>query len=176
MLLRSLPVLVRRYPELTLLLLGNGPLEADLKALAAELDIASRVRFLGFQDPAPYFEAADLFVLPTWGEGISNALLEAMGAGLPCITTRVSGNIEVVRHNDTGLLVEPGQPPGLAEAIARLLEDTTLRRMIGRNARQRVQTTYSVKQMVADYRSLFTHLVMDGTIPAALSAKLDRAT
>jgi glycosyltransferase involved in cell wall biosynthesis len=175
-LLRSLPVLVGQYPELTLLVLGNGPFEADLKALTAELGILSRVRFLGFQDPAPYLEAADIFVLPTWGEGISNALLEAMGAGLPCVATRVSGNIEVVRHNDTGLLVEPGQPPKLAEAIARLLEDTTLRRMIGRNARQRVQTTYSVKQMVADYRSLFTHLVTDGTIPAALSAKLDRAT
>ncbi len=169
-LLQSLALLVRRYPELSLLLLGNGPFEADLKALTAELGILSRVRFLGFQDPAPYLEAADIFVLPTWGEGISNALLEAMGTGLPCIATRVSGNIEVVRHNDTGLLVEPGQPPELAEAVARLLEDPILRNVLGRNARQRVQTMYSVTQMVANYRSLFTHLVADGRIPAALSA------
>ncbi len=173
-LLRSLPLLVRRYPELTLLVLGNGPFEADLKALAAELGILSRVRFLGFQDPAPYLQAADLFVLPTWSEGISNALLEAMGAGLPCIATRVSGNIEVIGHNDTGLLVEPGLPPGLAEAVARLLEDPTLRNMLGRNARQRVQTMYSATQMVANYRSLFTRLVVDGRIPAALSARVDR--
>ncbi len=174
-LLRSLPLLLKTYPKLSLLLLGNGPLEADLKALADELGIASRVRFLGFQDPTPFLQAADIFVLPTWGEGISNALLEAMGAGLPCIATRVSGNIEVVRHNDTGLLTDPGQPPELAEAVARLLEDPILRNMIGRNARRRVQTAYSVKQMVADYRSLFAHLVTDGSIPAALSERADQA-
>jgi glycosyltransferase involved in cell wall biosynthesis len=153
----------------------NGPSEAALKALTSELGIASRVRFLGFQDPAPYLQTADNFVLPTWGEGISNALLEAMGAGLPFIATRVSGNIEVIRHNDAGLLVEAGQPSGLAEAITRLLEDTSLRGTIGRNARQRVQTAYSVRQMMADYRSLFTQLVTEGTIPAALFANMDRA-
>ena len=173
-LLRSVPALAGRYPGLTLLLLGDGPFEADLKSLAFELGIASRVRFLGFRDPAPHAQAADLFVLPTWGEGISNALLEAMGAGLPCVATRVSGNTEVIRHNETGLLVEPGQPSALADAISTLLEDPTLRYTIGRNARQRVQTAYSVEQMVADYRSLFYHLVMDGKIPAPLSAEVDR--
>jgi glycosyltransferase involved in cell wall biosynthesis len=150
--------------------LGDGPAQPSLKALTTDLGLTSRVHFLGFQDPAPYLEAADIFVLPTWGEGISNALLEAMGAGLPCIATRVSGNIEVVRHNDTGLLVEPGQPLALAEAAARLLEDTTLRNTIARNARRRVQTAYAVTQMVADYRRLFTHLVTKGTVPAGLSA------
>jgi len=172
-LLRSLLLLAPQYGDLSLLVLGDGPALPSLKALTTDLGLTSRVHFLGFQDPAPYLEAADIFVLPTWGEGISNALLEAMGVGLPCIATRVSGNIEVVRHNDTGLLVEPGQPSGLAEATIRLLEDTTLRRMIGRNARQRVQTTYSVKQMVAEYRSLFTHLVTEGTVPAGLSARDD---
>lgn len=175
-LLHSLPLVLKPYPELTLLLLGNGPFEADLKALASALGISSRVRFLGFQDPLPYLQAADIFVLPTWGEGISSALLEAMAAGLPCIATRVSGNTELIEHSETGLLVEPRQPPGLAEAISGLLEDTTLRRTIGRNARQRVQTAYTTKRMVADYRSLFIHLVTAGTIPATLSARADGDT
>jgi glycosyltransferase involved in cell wall biosynthesis len=113
-------------------------------------------------------------VLPTWGEGITSTLLEALAAGLPYIATRVSGNIEVISHNETGLLVEPGQPPEMTGAVARFLEDTTLRRTIGWNARQRVQTAYSIKQLVADYRSLFTQLVTEGSIPAALSARVDR--
>jgi glycosyltransferase involved in cell wall biosynthesis len=173
-LLRSLPFLLETYPTLTLLLLGKGPFEDDLKGLAGELGIASQVRFLGFQDPGPYLQAADIFVLPSWGEGISSALLEAMAAGLPCVATRVSGNSEVIRHNETGLLVEPGQPPGLAEAVARLVEDTTLCGLIGANARQRVQAAYSLKQMVTNYQHLFTHLLVHGTIPAAVPAQFDR--
>lgn len=174
-LLRTLPALVRRHPELTLILLGDGPAEADLRALAAELGIAHRARFLGFRDPAPYLQTADIFVLPTWSEGISNALLEAMSIGLPCITTRVSGNIEVITHGEAGFLVEPRQPQALEQAIAASLDDPVLRLKMGRNARQLAREAYSVDRMVADYRSLFTHLVTDGKIPAALSAGLDRA-
>jgi glycosyltransferase involved in cell wall biosynthesis len=174
-LLRSLPSLVPRVPGLSLLVLGEGPAEADLKALTADLGMASHVHFLGFRDPDPYLQAADVFVLPTWSEGLSNALLEAMACGLPCIATRVSGNIEVLEHNDTGLLVEPGRPDGLAAAVRGLLEDPSRGAALGRNARQRVERRYSAARMVADYRSLFSRLVADGGIPAVLSARLDRA-
>lgn len=174
-LLRSVPPLALRHPELALLVLGDGPQEAALSALAAELGLGDRVRFLGFQDPAPYLQAADVFVLPTWAEGVSNALLEAMGAGLACVATRVSGNTEVIQEGETGLLVEPGQPSALAAAVARLLEDADTRTAIGRNARQRVDALHSVRRMVAEYRGLFAQLAADGTIPAALRARVDRA-
>jgi glycosyltransferase involved in cell wall biosynthesis len=83
------------------------------------------------------FDAADVFVLPSYSEGFSLAILEAMFHGLPVITSRAGGSPDVVRDGDNGLVVEPGDVDGLGRAIERLLGDPTLRERIGRrNARE----------------------------------------
>jgi glycosyltransferase involved in cell wall biosynthesis len=157
-LLRALPTLIKRYPKLTAVLLGDGPLRTELTSLAVELGVSAHVRLPGVADPTPFLHAADVFVLPTLGEGMSNALLEAMAAGLPCVTTRVPGNIEVVTHGETGLLAEPGEPEELQGAVARVLDDPNLGLRMGQEARRRVRAVYSVDRMVSAYRNLFARL------------------
>jgi glycosyltransferase involved in cell wall biosynthesis len=154
-----LPSLAQRFPRPTLVLLGDGPLREELAALAESLGVSQEVRLLGESDPTPFLRVADVFVLPTQGEGMSNALLEAMGAGLPCVATRVPGNVDVISHGQTGLLVEPGKPEELAGAIGRLLADPALRLRMGEVARHRVRDIYSVDAMVAAYRCLFDRLI-----------------
>ena len=158
-LIRAFPSLTRRFPGVTLALLGEGPLRGELSALAEALGVVSQVRLLGERDPEPFLRVADVFVLPTRGEGMSNALLEAMGAGLPCVATRVTGNVEVVTDGETGLLVEPGGPDALAQAIGRLLADPLWRGRLGEAARQRIRAHHSVPEMVTAYRALFDRLI-----------------
>lgn len=154
-----LPSLSKRFSRPTLVLLGSGPLREELAALAESLGVSQEVRLLGERDPTPFFRVADVFVLPTQGEGMSNALLEAMGAGLPCVTTQVPGNVEVISHGQTGLLVEPGNLEELAEAIGRLLADPALRLRMGEAARQRIRDVHSIDAMVAACRGLFDRLI-----------------
>jgi glycosyltransferase involved in cell wall biosynthesis len=89
---------------------------------------------------------------------MSNALLEAMGAGLACVATRVTGNVEVVADGETGLLVAPGEPTALAAAIGSLLADPAARLRLGTAARERIRARHSVERMVGAYRSLFADL------------------
>ena len=154
-----LPSLAQRFPRPTLVLLGGGPLREELAALAESLGVSQEVRLPGESDPTPFLRVADVFVSAHAVEGMSNALLEAMGAGLPCVATQVPGNVEVISHGQTGLLVEPGKPEELAKAIGRLLADPALRLRMGEAARQRVRDIYSVDAMVAAYRCLFDRLI-----------------
>lgn len=163
-LLRILPRLVARHPTLTLVFLGDGPQRRELVRLAAELEVAAHVRWLGERpDSEEFYRAADIFALPSEGEGMSNALLEAMAAGLPCVATRVTGNVEVVTDRETGLLVALEDPNELAWAIGCLLEDDALRARIGRAAWAHIQEAYSVERMVAAYRDLYGRLLRGRT-------------
>jgi L-malate glycosyltransferase len=157
-LLRALPALVKRFSKLTAVLLGDGPAREELRSLAATLGVTTHVRLVGVADPIPFLQAADAFVLPTLGEGMSNALLEAMAAGLPCVTTRIPANLDLITHGDTGLLVEPANPEELQHAISRLLDNPDLSLRMGNRARQRVQIAYSAERMVAAYRNLFVRV------------------
>jgi glycosyltransferase involved in cell wall biosynthesis len=157
-LVRALSALSGTHPNATLALLGGGPLREELSALAESLGVGPRVYLLGEREPGPYLRVADVFALPTRGEGMSNALLEAMGAGLACVTTRVTGNVEVVAGGETGLLVEPGDPAALAEAIGSLLADPAARLRLGCAAREWIRARHSVERMVGAYRTLFADL------------------
>ena len=121
-LLRALPRVVARRPDTRLELIGNGPLTADLKALAGELDLGGRVRFAGRASPpeiADALRAADAFVLSSLSENMPLAVLEALCCGLPVAATDVGGVPEAV--GDDGELAPAGDPEALAEAIERLL-------------------------------------------------------
>lgn len=121
-----------RFPDAVLLLAGDGPLRRSLEAQAARLGIADKVRFLGMvADVCKVYALAHFVVLSSAWEGMPLTLLEACAHGLPAVATRVSGTPEVVRHEQTGLLVEPGDPVSLGRAIIRLLEDDPLRRRLG---------------------------------------------
>lgn len=117
-------------PSLDLLVAGDGPERAALERLAGELGLAGRVRFLGpvlGRDKVSLLRSAAFFVCPSRREPYSNAILEAMAAGLPVVATAVGGNPEIVRHEVSGLVCEPESPAALAAAAGRIAADPALR-------------------------------------------------
>jgi glycosyltransferase involved in cell wall biosynthesis len=146
-LLRAFAEAHRRHPEAVLAILGIGPLEAETRALVAELDLDGAVLLPGRLEIRDWLARADAFVHASRWEGFGLVLLEAMLAGLPVAATRVSAVPEVVADGETGLLVEPGDAPGLAAALDRLLGDEALRRQLGAAGLERAHRRFSVARM-----------------------------
>jgi glycosyltransferase involved in cell wall biosynthesis len=142
---------------------------ADLEALATRLQIEENVLFLGARkDVAELLRAADIGILSSHQEGFSNAILEGMAAGLPMIVTNVGGNPEAVVDQETGLVVEPGNPAQFAAAIERLAGDPQLRQSLGMKAKIRIQQEFTLEACVARYEQLYEAL-MQGKRPAELA-------
>lgn len=131
-------------PDVHVVLAGEGPLEKGLAEQAARAGLGERVHFLGNRRDIPQLLAgSDLFVLPSLWEGLPIALLEAMASGLPVVASDVSGSRQVVLHGETGILVPPGNPDALQNAIAGLLGDPERARSMGRAGRERVASEFS---------------------------------
>jgi glycogen(starch) synthase len=133
-------------PTLRLIVSGIGPDVAAVRTRVAELSLGDSVSLTGHAD---YFAAADIyrrgdiFVSPTYSEGFSNTILEAMASGLPIVSTRAVGVVDCLTDNVNALLVEPRDTDALAKAIARLLDDGALRRRLAHQALEEVRTRYS---------------------------------
>jgi len=158
--MECLPALRMRFPGLQYLVVGGPSAEGDwtdqLKALAAQLGLQDTVRFLGPLPPAELkvpLSAADVFVLATSNEGWANVFLEAMGCGLPVVTTRVGGNAEVVANPELGLLVPFGDAPALQQAMAEALDKAWNRDAIRHYAQDNSWDT-RVETLVAEFRQL----------------------
>lgn len=129
-LLRAFARFRGQYPDARLVVIGTGPLEGQLRALADELGIGHAVLFTGIRDDVPdLLPAFDLFVLSSLHEGLSIALVEALAAGLPIVATRVGGIPEVITHERCGLLVAPADEQALGGAMGRLASDAALRQL-----------------------------------------------
>jgi glycosyltransferase involved in cell wall biosynthesis len=116
--------------------------------------------FLGARADVPEILACcDIAVLPSMAEGLSNALLEYMAAGLPVVATRVGGNVEVVTDNETGLLVPPEDDKALASAILRLLRDPGLARRLGESGKDQVRENFSYEQLIRQVDQLYGKLL-----------------
>ena len=144
-LLDAVAALRPRYPDLQLVLVGDGPDRARLEARAAEPDLAGAVRFTGYRAQAEVADdlaACDVFVLPSFAEGVPVVLMEAMAARRPVVATRVAGVAELVEDGASGLLVPPGDPVALTAAIDRLLADASLRGRMGTAGRAVVEAGF----------------------------------
>jgi glycosyltransferase involved in cell wall biosynthesis len=160
-LLAAFQQLLRRDPArmACLQIIGDGPLRGDLTRLAERLDLAGHVQFVGQTDQVlEYLQQADVFVLPSRGEGMSNALLEAMACGLPVVASDIPGNIDVVAHEHNGLLFAADDSHSLAQALASLLGQPALRERLGRTARQTVEHRYSLNAVADSYIALYHSL------------------
>jgi len=156
--LRSLP---RRLPRMTLLLVGDGP-DREVIERAYRGVPAVEVLVLGRRLDVPaLLRAADLFVFPTLHENLSNALLEAMAAGLPIVATSVGGNVEVLERGG-GVLVPPGEPTALAAAITRLATDRALGDRYGAEARSVIETGYTIDDMVSRLDDVYQAILRGG--------------
>lgn len=146
----------REHPQASLVLIGRGPLEADLRAQVAREGLADRVIFHGEEPDMPsLLPLLDSFVLASSTEGSSNAILEAMACGLPTIATAVGGNTELVEAGLTGFLVPPGAPDQIALAMLELLSRPALGRSMGRNARRRALESFSLAGMIKGYAAFY---------------------
>ncbi len=133
-LFEALKSLREHHPDLTLTLIGDGPERPALEGLANNHGLSGIVTFLGYRsqdDVAAALGAHDLFVLPSFAEGVPVVLMEAMAAHLPVIATQVGGVSELVEHGRSGLLVAPGDVQALADALETLLEDPDLGAKMG---------------------------------------------
>lgn len=141
-------------------LLGHGTRRAQYEALAQELAIDRLVNFVGqVSSPLEYLQKSDLFVLPSRSEGMSNALLEAMAIGLPCIVTSIPGNEDMIIHDQNGLLVPLDNPGELARAIISVVANQQLREKLGRNALDTVSKRYSIDSVAEQYNALYARLL-----------------
>jgi glycosyltransferase involved in cell wall biosynthesis len=162
---KGLEFLVRAMAAIdaTLLIVGEGPLEASLREQADRLGVGNRVHFLGrVEDVLPYYYACDLFVFPSIArsEAFGLVQLEAMACGKPVINTQIPSGVPFVSINGlTGLTVPPADAEALADSITMLLNEDELRCMYGRAARRRVLSEFTTEKMVRRTVDLY-HEVM----------------
>ncbi|MBA3258073.1 MAG: glycosyltransferase, partial [Gemmatimonadales bacterium] len=153
-LLRAAELLEIRCPSLHWIIAGNGPLRPQLERLLDELRLRSRVHLLGqVADPLPLVADADLFVMSSKEEGLGTSVLDAMARGIPVASTAAGGLPEML-GGGAGLLVPPGRPAALADAVARLAGDPELRRELATRGRIAVRR-FSAERMAGEVRTVY---------------------
>lgn len=138
-----------------LLVLGTGYELARLKKLADELDVTSRIHFLGYvshHEMPKYLKASDIFIRPSLSEGFGNSFIEAMAAGLPVIATSVGGIVDFLKHKETGIFCEVSNPEDIARKVEMYINDVQLRGEVIDNAMHMVLDHYDWKLVTKDMK------------------------
>ncbi len=161
--IKNLPLLLEGFrraasqcPDLKLLIVGDGPLFADIKETIHRLDLHKQVTLAGYQpDAGKLALAMDIFLLVSFSEGTSMALLEAMSAGIPAIVTRVGGNPEIVVHGQTGWIIISDNSAALAASLTEAASDPKKRYTLGNNARNRFLENFTFDRMINQYKKIY---------------------
>ncbi len=162
-LLQALAIAIRSCPALHLVLLGEGPERSELEQQVSAMAITDHVTFAGYHaNVASYLQNAHMFVLPSISEGISNALLEAMSFGLPCLVSSVGGNPEVLGHGEYGILLPPQDVDAWACALVEMAGEGSRRNAMGALARKRIADTYDFGVVGGKYEELYAELLSKG--------------
>ena len=142
-------------PGAYLWIAGSGPLDADLKALAAQVGVADRVRFLGWRDDAPsLYRTADACLFPSRFEPLGNVVIQAWAHGLPVVAAMSDGPAALIRPEQDGMLIPINDVQALALAARRLILDPGLRRRLAEAGEARVRDEFSASRVVAQWRAL----------------------
>jgi colanic acid/amylovoran biosynthesis glycosyltransferase len=166
-LFQALQQIVSHHPNLVLTLVGDGVDRVALETLAADLKLTPYLKFVGYQSQdavCQYLLNSDIFVLPSFSEGLPVALMEALAAGVPVITTAIAGIGELVEDGVNGYLIPPGAVEPLVQRLKQLLDDADLRQRMGKAGRIKVEQEFNLAQEV-----LWLKQIMD----AALSGKTE---
>ncbi len=143
-----------------LVITGQGPEEENLQNMIKELGLEQRAcLYKTSRDRFEVIRSFDIFVLSSLQEGFSNALVEAMALGLPCVATDVGGNAEAVQHNITGLIVPPKEPESLARALLGLVDDPERRRIMGQTGEVRARQEFDLERMVQEHAQAYGRLI-----------------
>jgi L-malate glycosyltransferase len=163
---KNLPLLFEAWTEVArrspanLILVGPGTDRQQLTDLAGTLGISDRVQFVGAVDnPADYLRAADLFVLPSVAEGMSNSLLEAMATALPCVVSGIAGNTDLITDHETGRLVMEPTDQSWSKCLLELLENPDDALRLGAAARQRIDREFAHNVVVDQYVELYQQMI-----------------
>ena len=163
-LLDAVAGLCEQHTNLTLVLVGEGELRSELQDQAQRLGIRDQVQFLGKREDARrLLSAADICVLPSNSEGMSNSILEYMAAAKPVIASRVGGNPELVSEGKTGFLVDNNGTAELNEALRKLINDPGLRNTMGKEGLKRIHERFTMAAMVASYDNLLSSSISGPT-------------
>lgn len=148
------------FPDIKLLIIGEGKTEAALTRLAAELGIKEKVIILpSVPENARILQAMDIFVMPSLQEGLGLALMEAMASGLAVIGSNVGGIRNLINNGVNGILVEPRDSAGLADAMRDLLLDEKKRQALGKQARDFIVSNFSDTEMVFKTEEVYSECV-----------------
>ena len=157
--IRAIPLILPSFPTARFVVIGSGPLQGRLRALAEELGVSRSLHFLGWRDDAAeMIEAIDLFCLPSLRESLGLVLLEAMSYAKPIVATRVEGIPEVVADGETGLLVSPKDPTSLAKGVLSLLARWDAAMEMGKKGKARLMEKFDAAQMGRQYERLYLRL------------------
>lgn len=147
---------IDKFANLKLIIVGDGPAKDDLITFAQKLGISEHVEFTGKQlDIEEVLARTDIFVLPSYSEGLSIAVIEAMASGIPVIATSVGGIPELVTDRVSGILVPVYNAEAIAEAIVYLIENPRERQRMGENGKTVAQEKFDVMMMVQKIESLY---------------------
>ncbi|MEX8517301.1 MAG: glycosyltransferase [Leptothrix sp. (in: b-proteobacteria)] len=168
LLIEVLPALAKQHPSVKLVVIGGGPLEAELRALAEAQGVADRVMVLGQRtDVADLTPGFDIFAMPSLTEGLSIALLEACATRLAIVATAVGGNPEIIRDGQTGLLVPPSDGPALQAALAKLLDERGQREQLAQAACDWVRQNASLDSLCDAYDRFYEQSIATAIRQAA---------
>lgn len=154
------PAVVQEFPDARFVFVGDGEQRAVFQQQAAQLGLGGNFVFLGHRDDIPeILSVCDIAMLPSRAEGMPNAILEYMAAGLPVVATRVGGNTELIEDGLTGLLVRAEDSAALAAALLRLLKNPAESRQIARNGQAFATANFSFERMVREVDGLYSELL-----------------
>jgi len=160
--LLATPIILRKYPDVKFILVGDGPLRAQLENMAQRLGIANSIIFTGFRNDIPRILAEmDIFVLSSVLEGLPRVVMEAMAVGKPIVATDIEGIREELDHGQEGIIVPSRNPPALAQGIMELLINRDKAKEMGLRARKKAERLFSLKETVKNIDSLYQRLISD---------------
>jgi glycosyltransferase involved in cell wall biosynthesis len=158
-LLKAMEYVWPEHPEASLVFVGKGHLDVDLRAQALRMEANGRVKFLGWrEDINEIMPIFDILVLPSLNEGMGRVLVEAMAAGKPVVASRVGGIPDLVRHDETGYLVPPADDEALADGIKKLLDDPEKAWEMGQRGKEYCQQ-FSLEAMIEKLDDLYSDLI-----------------
>ena len=146
-LLEAVAEVAKTFPNVELIVAGDGPDRANLERRAADLGITHCVRFVGYQSQAQVrqlLSQTDVFVMASFAEGVPVVLMEAMASGVPVVATRIAGIPELIEDQVSGLLAPPGDPKALAQKIAALLGDRSMGDRFAKAGREKVEAEFNI--------------------------------
>jgi len=159
-LIEAFSEVTKRFPDAQLLFVGDGKIKEELLAKVSELGLSKNVIFIpSIQDTSSVLALMDVFVMCSLAEGLGLSIMEAQGMGVPVIATRVGGIPELVKDNQTGILVGPQDSASIAKAIISLLEDRQSARQLGVNAQKNIRENFTLENMITKTEKVYESVI-----------------